>query len=179
MPYTIIQSSIMFGEGDEFLNNLAGVIRAALIVPIIGSGRNRFQPIAVEDVARCLAQAVDREDLKGKTVEIGGPEQLSYNEIVSVVARTLDKRRFRIHVPMWAMYLPTAILQRVLPRSPVTTDLLRMLAIRNVAETGAVENAFGFTPRTMEGNIDFVRLVGFWDGVKIALGTMPARIRDH
>ena len=179
VPYTVFQSSIMFGEGDEFLNNLAGVIRAALVVPIIGSGRNRLQPMAVEDVARCLALAVDREDLKGKTVEIGGPEQLSYNDIVSVVARTLNKRRLHIHVPMWAMYPPTAVMQRLLPRSPVTTDMLRMLAIRNVAEPGVVESTFGFTPRTMEGNIEFVRSVGFWDGVKIALGAMPARIRDH
>ena len=179
LPYTIIRPSIIFGEGDEFLNALAALVRVFPVVPVVGSGRNRFQPIAVDDVARCVALAVDREDLKGKTIEIGGPQQLSYNEIVAAIARNLGKRRMRFHVPVWLMYLATAVLQRLQPRPPVTTDQLRMLAIRNIAEPGVVEQVFGFTPRPLEGNIDYVRSVGFWDGIKISLGSMPSSIRDH
>ena len=179
LPYTIIRPSIMFGAGDEFLNTLSGLVKTAPVVPVAGSGRNRFQPIAVADMARCLALAVDREDLKGKTVEIGGPDQLSYNEVISIIARTLGKRRLHFHVPVWLMYLVVAIIQKVVSRPPVTTDQLRMIAIRNVAEPGIVEETFGFTPRALEGNIEFIRSVGFWDGIKIALGSMPAHLRDH
>ena len=60
------------------------------ITPIIGSGRNRLQPISADDLARCVSLAVEREDLKGRTLELGGPQQLSYDEIVSVVARPLE-----------------------------------------------------------------------------------------
>ena len=88
IPYSIIQSSIMFGAGDEFLNTVAGLVRVLPLVPVVGSGRNRLQPIAVEDMARCIALIVDREDVKGKTIEVGGPRQVSYNEIVAIVART-------------------------------------------------------------------------------------------
>ena len=179
LPYTIFRPSVMFGEGDEFVNSLAGMLRSAPVMPIIGSGRNRFQPIAVEDVAKCLALSVGREDLKDRTIELGGPEQLSYNEMVSVVARTLGSRRLRIHVPVWMMYIAAAIMQRLLPRAPITTDQLRMVSLRNVAEPDVVENIFGFTPRTMEGNIDYATAVGFRDGVKMLLGSMPTRIRDH
>ena len=179
LSYTIVRPSIMFGPGDEFLNTLAGLVRTTPVVPVAGSGRNRFQPIAVADMARCLALTVDREDLKGKTVEIGGPDQLSYNEVISLIARTLGKRRLRLHVPVWMMYIATAILQKVVSRPPVTTDQLKMIAIRNVAEPGIVQETFGFTPRPLEGNIEFIRSVGFWDGVKIALGSMPAHLRDH
>ena len=179
LDYTIVRPSIMFGPGDEFLNTLAGLVRTAPVVPVAGSGRNRFQPIAVADMARCLALTVDREDLKGKTVEIGGPDQLSYNEVISLISRTLGKRRLRLHVPVWMMYIATAILQKLVSRPPVTTDQLRMIAIRNVAETGIVQETFGFTPRPLEGNIEFIRSVGFWDGIKIALGSMPAHLRDH
>ena len=179
LSYTIVRPSIMFGPGDEFLNTLAGLVRTTPVVPVAGSGRNRFQPIAVADMARCLALTVDREDLKGKTVEIGGPDQLSYNEVISLIARTLGKRRLRLHVPVWMMYIATAILQKVVSRPPVTTDQLKMIAIRNVAEPGIVQETFGFTPRPLEGNIEFIRSVGLWDGVKIALGSMPARLRDH
>ena len=179
LPYTILRSSIMFGEGDEFLNVMAGLVRVSPLVPVAGSGRNRFQPIAAADVARCVVLAVDREDLKGKTIEIGGPQQLSYNEIIGAVARTLGKRRLYFHLPVWLMYLATSVVQRLQPRPLITTDQLRMLSLRNVAELGVVEQTFGFTPRPLEGNIDYVRSVGFWDGIKIAFGSMPNQIRDH
>ena len=179
LPYTILRPTLMFGPGDEFLNTLAGLARIFPLVPVVGSGRNRYQPIAVEDVARCLALSVDRQDLKGKILDIGGPDQINYNEIVSIVARTLGKRRWRLHVPMWMMHLATLVLQLVQPRPAVTVDQLRMLGIRNVGEPGIVDQTFGFTPRTVEGNIDFVRSVTVADGWKIAMGIMPARIRDH
>jgi NADH dehydrogenase len=179
LPYTILRPSIMFGEGDEFLTTLAGLVRVFPLAPVVGSGRNRLQPISADDVARCIALAVDREDLKGKTIEVGGPQQLSYNEIVAVVSRTLGKRRPRLHLPISLVYLATALLQTLRPHPPATTDQLRMLAIQNVSELGIVEKTFGFTPRTLEGNIDFVGSVTFGDGLRIALGTMPAHLRDH
>ncbi|MEK7806464.1 MAG: NAD(P)H-binding protein [Chloroflexota bacterium] len=179
LPYTIVRPSIMFGEGDEFLTTLAGLVRVFPLAPVAGSGRNRLQPISADDLARCIALAVDREDLKGRAIEIGGPQQLSYNEIVAVVGRALGKRRPRLHLPISLMYLATALLQTLRPHPPATTDQLRMLGIRNVSEVGVVEKTFGFTPRTLEGNIDFVRSVTFGDGLSIALGSMPAHLRDH
>ena len=179
LPYTIVQSSIIFGPGDEFLNNLAALVRVFPIVPVIGSGRNRLQPIAAEDLARCIALAVDRENLKGKTVELGGPQQLSFDEIVDIVSRTLNKRRLKFHLPVWLSYILAAAMQGVLPRPPVTTDQLRLLPIRNVAEPGVVDEIFGFTPRSVEGNIDYVKQVSVRDGLNILSGYMPRRIRDH
>ena len=179
VPYTIIRSSLMFGEGDVFINPLAALTRVFPLVPVVGSGRNRFQPIAVDDVARCIVSAVDREDLKGKTIEIGGPQQLSYNEIMAVVARTMGKRRLRIHLPMWLVYLAAATLGRLKKRPLATSDQLRMLATRSVAEPGTVEQTFGFTPRTLEGNIEYVKTIGFGEGLRVAMGSMPSRIRDH
>ena len=179
IPYTIIRSSLMFGEGDGFLNALAGLTRVFPVVPVVGSGRNRFQPIAGDDVARCIVSAVDREDLKGKTIEIGGPQQLSYNEIMAIVARTMGKRRLRVHLPVWLVYLAAAVSRPFQTRPLAGADQLRMLAIRNVAERGTVEQTFGFTPRTLEGNIEYVKTIRFGEGLRVAMGSMPSRIRDH
>jgi len=179
LPFTILRPTIMFGPGDEFLNTVAGFAKLLPVAPIAGAGRKMYQPIAVEDVARCLALSVDREDLKGKVLEIGGPERISYNDIVSKVARTLGKRGWRFHVPLWSMYLVASALQLVQPRPAVTIDQLRMLGIRNVGELGMVEETFGFTPKGLKGNIDFVRSITTTDGLKIAMGFMPSRIRDH
>lgn len=179
LPYTILRPSLIFGEGDEFLNTLAGLVRVFPLVPVAGPGQNRFQPIAVIDVARCVALALGRDDLKGKTIEIGGPQQISYNSLVDIVTRTLGKRRLRFHIPVWLMHLNVAIMQKVQPRPPVTTEQLRMLPIPNVAQLGTVEQTFGFTPCPLEGNIDFVKSVSLTDGLKIIAGFMPSHIRDH
>ena len=179
IPYTIFRPSMLFGEGDEFLNALAGLVRLFPLIPVIGSGKNRLHPLAVDDLARCIAITLGRDDLKGRTLDLGGAQRLSYNELVSEVAKAMGKRRLRLHLPVWPVYAATAVSQVFLPRPPITTDQIKMLGIRSVAEPGEVERVFGFTPRPMEGNIDFVNSVGVLDGIQMLLGSMPRSIRDH
>ena len=179
LPHTIIRPSLIFGEGDEFINALASLVRVLPVVPVIGTGRNRFQPIQVEDVARCIVLALGRGDLKGKTVEIGGPEQMSYNEVLGLLARTLHKRRLRIHVPAFLVWPNVMLMQKFLPKPPLNTEELRMLSIRNVAELDTVEEVFGFKPRPLAGNIDFVKSIGAKGAWQTVLGFMPASMRDH
>ena len=179
MHFTIFRPSMLFGEGDEFLNALAGMIRLFPIVPVIGSGKNRLHPLAADDLARCIAITLGREDLKGRTIDLGGAERLSYNELVTEVAKAMGKRRLRFHLPVWLMRSVAAVSQGIMPRQPITTDQIKMLGIRSVAEMGEVERVFGFTPQSLEGNIDFVNSVGRADGIQMLLGAMPRRIRDH
>jgi len=178
LSYTIVRPSILFGSGDEFLNTIAAMVKTFPLLVVAGSGRNRIQPIEVDDVARCIATAVDREDLRGTTIELGGPQQLSYNEVLAIVARTMGKRRLSLHLPVWLMFITTWAMQ-VLPRPPLTLDHLRLLSIRNVAELDSVEDIFGFTPKTVKGNIDYVNLLTTRDAASVLSGEMPTRIRDH
>ena len=104
---------------------------------------------------------------------------MNYNELVSEVAKAMGKRRLRIHLPTWLIYAAAKVAQGLLRRAPITTDQIRMLGVRSVADVGEVERVFGFTPRTMEGNIDFVNSVRVIDGVQMLLGSLPQRIRDH
>ncbi|MCI0802090.1 MAG: complex I NDUFA9 subunit family protein [Chloroflexi bacterium] len=179
IPYTIFRPSVLFGEGDEFLNVLAGLVRLFPLVPVIGSGKNRYHPLAADDLARCIVITLGREDLKGRTLDLGGSKRMNYNDLVSEVARAMGKRRLRFHLPVWLMYAIAALSQGFMPRPPITTDQLKMLEIRSVAELGELEKVFGFTPRPMAGNIDFVNSVGVADGIQMLLGSMPRRVRDH
>ena len=179
LPYTIFRASLLFGEGDEFVNRLAGLVRAFPVVPVAGSGRNRFQPLAVEDAARCVGASLGKEELMGKVVEIGGPDHLSYNDIIDIIARTYRVRRLKLHVPMPIMRQVVRLMEIMLPKAPVTTEQLRMMPVPNIAELGTVEEVFGFKPRPLDGNIEYVKGISFLEGHKIALGFMPARIRDH
>ena len=176
LDYTILRPSVIFGMGDEFLTALAGLVRLGPVVPVIGNGRTRMQPVAVEDVAKCVAASTGNSLVKGKTISLGGPHRLSYNDLLDEVALSLKKRIRRLHIPAPLAWPAVSALQFVAPRPPLTTGQLRMLGIRNVAEGRDMERAFGFTPRELRGNIDYVNSVTFGDALRMSLGlSMPRR----
>ncbi len=179
LTYTIIRPSLIFGQGDEFISSLAAVVRLFPVVPVIAGGRNRLQPIWVDDLAQCIALSLSRHDLYGHTLELGGPDQLSYNQIVEIISRTMNRRRLKVHVPIWVMRINVALMELFMSRPPINAEMLKMLRVRNVAELGMVEQTFGFRPRPMEGNINFVNEVTLRDAMKINMGAMPTHIRDH
>ena len=176
--YTILRPSVIFGPGDEFLTALAGLVRTGPLVPVIGSGRNRMQPVAVDDVARCIADSVGNSLVKGKTLNLGGPHRLSYDDLLDEVSLAMGRRIRRVHIPTPLAWPAIALMDGLLPRAPMTTGQLRMLGIRNVAEGRDIEETFGFTPKPLRGNIDYVNAVGLGDALRMNLGLgMPRRRR--
>jgi NADH dehydrogenase len=179
LTHTIIRPSLVFGPGDEFINSLAAVIRLFPVVPVIAGGRNRMQAIWVDDLAHCIALSLSRHDLHGHTLELGGPDQLSYNQIVEIICRAMNRRRLKVHLPIWIMRINVALMEFFMSRPPINAEMLKMLRVRNVAELGMVEQTFGFRPQPMEGNIGFVNEITFGDAMKMNMGSMPTHIRDH
>jgi NADH dehydrogenase len=159
LNYTILRPSIIFGEGDEFINALAGLARQP-IVPIAGDGRSKFQPLWVEDLVSCIAACLNDGTHDREIVEVGGPEQFTYEELVDAVMRELGVSRPKIHVPL-AIMKPTArLMEWVLPRPPVTVEQLKMLALDNVTEPDAVPKSFGFQPRRLADGIGYISARG-------------------
>jgi NADH dehydrogenase len=179
IPFTILRPSIIFGKGDEFLNTLAAVVKLFPVVPIAGSGTNRFQPISVQDVARCLVQVVSQEEYIGRTVEIGGPRQYTYRQIVDLLVQALSVRRKLVRVPVGPMRPIAGAMEAMLPRPPVTREQLKYLDIDNVAQGESVEAQFGFTPQSLEEGLDYIRDLGWREALAINLGRMPRHVRDH
>ena len=100
MLYTIVRFSVGFGKGDEFFTILASQAKLFPLIPLAGTGANRFQPIAVDDVAKCLVVALNRDEFIGETVEAGGIKCYTYDQLVDLVARTLDVRISKLHIPL-------------------------------------------------------------------------------
>ena len=117
--YTIIRFSVSFGEGDEFFNVLAAQVKLFPLVPVVGSGKTRFQPIAADDVARCIVDACEKEDTVGRTFEVGGPTYITYDGMLDLVAETLGARIAKVHVPLPLVRPVVAIMQALVPRPPV------------------------------------------------------------
>ncbi len=158
IPWTIFRPSVIFGPGDGFINVLAGLVRAAPIIPVVGSGQSKFQPVSVEEVAQAFVRALDDPTTAGRVYELGGGKVYSYEELLDTIAAKLGKKKRKIHVPVGLM-MPVVKLSKPLPkalRPPVTEEQLKMLAIDNASEQSATAELIGRSPIRLEDGIDYV-----------------------
>lgn len=97
LPVAIVRPTMIFGEDDVLLNNLAWMLRHLPVFPMVGLGRYRIQPVHVGDVARIVVDLVASRSTA--TVDAAGPDQLEYREFVRVLKRALGKRRLVVPTP--------------------------------------------------------------------------------
>ncbi len=146
LTWTIFRPSIIYGRGDGFVTLLASMVRRLPVVPVIGSGRQRLQPIAVEQVAAGFAEALERPVTIKQTYEVGGPDAVTMLELLDSIGRALGRRRVRkVHVPLGVM-TPLARLLHPLPGFPVTPDQLLMLGEDSVYDPRPFFEAFQLEP---------------------------------
>jgi len=126
LEHVIFRPSFIFGDGG-ILMTFKRLARVAPVTPIIGSGKQRIQPIWIDDVAAYFAEGVQRPDVTGRIFELGGPDTVSWNEFWERLKRALGVRRPSIHVPMRLMRANALITERLPGDIPLTRDLLTML----------------------------------------------------
>jgi NADH dehydrogenase len=146
LVWTIFRPSIIYGRGDEFVKMLAHMVDRYPIVPVIGSGRQRLQPVPVEHVAEGFARALALPATEKQVYEIGGPDRVTMVELLDHIGMALGHRRVRkIHVPLGFIRPVARVLHR-LPGFPVTPDQLRMLEEDNVCDPATFYGAFKLEP---------------------------------
>jgi uncharacterized protein YbjT (DUF2867 family) len=146
LPWTIFRPSIIYGRGDEFITMLRSLLERLPIVPVIGSGRQRLQPVPVEHVARGFARALTLEATVKHTYDVGGPDAVSLVELLDAIANALGRRRpLKVHIPLGVVRPVTQALYR-LPGFPVTPDQLLMLEEDNTCDPAPFYATFGLTP---------------------------------
>ncbi len=126
-------------------------------MPVLGSGKTLFQLVSVRDVARCIAQVVVDPRFIGQTVYFGGPQYISYEEIIDTVMTVLGSKKPKLHIPLPVMRPLVWLMERVMPHPPVTTHQLNMLSQNNITEPDAIEKAFGFRPTPLREGIDYIK----------------------
>ncbi|MBF0152488.1 MAG: complex I NDUFA9 subunit family protein [Magnetococcales bacterium] len=153
IPYTILRPSVIFGPRDNFVNQFARMMRYQPFMPILGDGLSRMQPIWVEDVVHCVVAALDDPDTLGHTFELGGPERLTFVDIMETIAATMGKSRMKLFLPMPLLRLEAAIMERLLPRPPLTSDQLIMLREENICDIDPMVRTFKIEPRNFREGI--------------------------
>jgi NADH dehydrogenase len=150
LDYTIFRPSTIIGPGGEFINMLAGQVRRTPFVPVIGNGSYRMQPISVFDVAACFANSINNPKAINQVYELGGPEQMTYNEMIETLIRVMDKRRIRTHIPLF-MVKPVAWLgERLMSKPLLTSDQLKMLLKDNICDITSMKEDLGVDPIPFE-----------------------------
>ena len=147
IPYVILQPSVLFGDGAPFIERLADLARLSPLVPVLGGGDLRFQPLWIEDLVRCLIQATDDRDLDNRTLALGGAEYVTLREIQQAISQVLGKRRLLVPLPLPMARLQAGLMTALLPRPPLTPAVLDLFDFENATALDAVEKAFGFRPR--------------------------------
>ena len=158
IPWTIFRPSIIFGPGDGFINVLAGLVRSFPIIPVVGTGQSKFQPVAVGEVAESFARAVDDHATIGQTYELGGGKIYTYEGLLDAIAAKLGKKKRKAHVPVGLM-MPVVKLSKPLPkalRPPVTEEQLKMLSLDNCTEHNATPELIGRAPLRLEDAMDYI-----------------------
>ena len=146
LEWTIFRPSIIYGPGDGFVTMLASMVRRLPAVPVIGSGRQRLQPIPVEQVAAGFAGALELPATIKQTYEVGGPEPVTMVELLDLIGQALGRRRvLKLHVPVGAV-APFVRLLHPLPGFPITPDQLAMLGEDSVCDPRLFFDTFTLDP---------------------------------
>lgn len=158
MDWTILRSATVFGRGDAFLTRLAGVARGPLspVVPIIGDGRSLFQPVWVEDLARCVVTAVGDPAVRNVLLEVGGPDRYTYEQLLDLVMSATNVHKPKVHIPVALIRPGVILMSHILPDPPLTPGQLAMLQQDNIADPNAIESAFGVTPAHLADKLDYL-----------------------
>ena len=127
LEHVIFRPSFVFAREGGILPTFRKLARLTPVTPIIGSGRQRIQPIWIEDVSAYFAAGVDRPEAANRIFELGGPDAVSWNEFWERLKRTLGMRRPSVHVPVGLMRVNALLTERLPGNIPLTRDLLTML----------------------------------------------------
>ena len=154
---TILRPSIVFGAEDSFFNKFATMASFSPMLPLVGGGQSKFQPVYVDDLADAICAALERPEAAGKTYEIGGPRSYSFRELMELMLSETGQRRVLVPIPFlvasWIGFVAQIIGRLPFMEPLLTQDQVKLLKHDNVVDmSGAVGTIadLGVEPHTVE-----------------------------
>ncbi|WP_420338973.1 complex I NDUFA9 subunit family protein [Roseibium sp.] len=141
----ILRPSIVFGPEDNFFNQFAGMARISPVLPLVGGGETKFQPVYVCDIAEAVARAVDGTLQPGSVYELGGPEIKSFRDCLEDMLEVTQRSRVLLPIPFPVSEVMGKVMQ-YLPGSPLTADQVELLKKDNLVSEAAISEG-----RTLSG----------------------------
>ena len=146
---------MVFGPEDQFTNRFAALAQISPVLPLIGGGLTKLQPVYAGDVATAVADAVDGKTRQGAIYELGGPEVLTMREIMEIILRITARRRMLVSLPFGLAKLQALLLQFAPGPLKLTPDQVVLLQSDNVVSPAAKAadltlEGLGITPDSLE-----------------------------
>ena len=136
LPHVIFRPSFVFAPDGGILPTFRKLAKLTPVTPIAGSGEQRLQPIWADDLAACFVRALDDDGVTNRTLELGGPDVVSWNTLWARLKQALGVRRPSLHVPMALMRANALVTERLPGNIPLTRDLLKMMEVGDNVVTG-------------------------------------------
>ena len=158
LTYTIVRSTLLYGAEDVFLNVVAALVKLGpglFLMP--GDGRISLQPLWVEDLVTCLEWSLSDLTSLNQTIALGGPEFVTFAQMVQTVMDVLRVRRLVVPVRPPFLRAGAWLMEQMLPRSPLTTRWLDYLAVNRTCELTSVTHHFGLKPARFVNTVDYLR----------------------
>jgi NADH dehydrogenase len=147
---TILRPSVIFGAEDNFFNLFASLTRFTPALPLIGGGQTKFQPVYVGDVAAAVGRILDDPTTAGQTFELGGPRQMSFEEVLRYIVEQTGRKRLFFPWP-FALTKIDAFFLQLMPKPLLTMDQVELLKSDNVVDGNAPGlDSLGITPTPVE-----------------------------
>lgn len=156
--FTILRTAVVYGSDDAFTTRLVMLAKMIpLLLPVPDVGMVRFQPLWVEDLARCIVASIDRDDLIGRMITVGGPEHYTIEQMIRRVLDAAGMRRHLLHVSMPLMRTASDFLESLLVRDPAPRWWLDLAAAGSATELGAIPKHFDFEPSQFAQSLSYLR----------------------
>ena len=153
ISHVILQPSVLFGDGAEFVAALSRLARVSPVLPLLGGGNTRFQPLWVEDLVTCLVACVKDDPPKSGAIAVGGSEYATFKEVMQTICAAMSIHRLMVPLPLPMARVQARVMAAALPKPPLTPGTLELFSFDNATDLDAVDRHFGFHPRGFREHI--------------------------
>ena len=172
---TILQTPLVYGPEDFSINVLVMLAKMMpFILPIPDAGMSRFQPLWITDLTSCVLATLERDNLVGQSIPLGGPEHFTLDQMVAEVLSAAGMRRRLVRARMSSTHWLITLADKLTQRNPVPSWWLDLLAIGDATDLVTIPRNFGFEPHRFAPSLDYLQRKRPWrrDLVRFVLGRL-------
>jgi NADH dehydrogenase len=154
--WIILRPGNVYGPGDDVISLLLTLVRTLPVIPLIGSGDDKFQPIWVDDLVAAISESVRRTDLHGRVLELAGEERTSLNEVVDKLSEITGRSPARLPIPSFIASAGITMASLLGAKLPLNESQLTMLSEGNVIRTpgtNALTSVFHIQPTPLDSGL--------------------------
>lgn len=150
LAWTIFRPSLVYGPGNKSISVLAKVAKWLPVVPVLGTGESKVQPVAVDVVAKSFVTAVRTDEAVQKTYDLCGPAAFTWNELYDKLLAVQGLRKPKLHLPLPVARVQACLMEKLLPNPPFTRDQLIMTGEDNTGNPQPAEQMFALSQEAFE-----------------------------